>query len=155
MICGCQQENCCGQRNTQTRSKNDLWISSLRIVQYIRPILMVCTDKIHRWSVDLVCATCTFSVLIVDACPQIICGSCLCRFSFLIVPRDEIHRSSVDLVCVFLCPNCNFLVDIHRSSVDLDKKNRWCPSLSCAQTRSTDDLWISSVTWHIYSPSLS
>ena len=122
---------------------DDLWISSVMILlqeisshmksicngskissqMVFRPFLIVGTDEIHRWSVDLVCVTCTLSVLIVDACPQIICGSCLCCFSFLMyrtIRRDEIHRSSVDLVCVFLRPYRDFLVDIHRSSVAVD-----------------------------------
>ena len=83
------------------------------------------THVIHRQSVDVVCVICTFSVLIVDARPQIICESCLCCFSFLMcrtIRRDEIHRSSVDLVCLFLHPYGNFLANIHRPSVDVSKK---------------------------------
>ena len=81
--------------------------------------------RAHRQDLQMICGSClshdTFSVLIVDGSPQIICGSCLCCFSFFIVHRDEIHRSSVDLLCVFLRSYHDFLVDIHRTSVYLDK----------------------------------
>jgi hypothetical protein len=89
-----------------------------------KPFLMGRTHVIHRRSVDVVCVICTFSVLIVDARPQIICESCLCCFSLLmcrVIRRDEIHRSYVDLVCVFLLPYHNLLLDTHRSFVDVDK----------------------------------
>ena len=47
------------------------------------------THVIHRRSVNVVCVISTFSVLIEDARPQIICESCLCCFYFLMKLREN------------------------------------------------------------------